>query len=178
MTHSPVRPPSAQQQADQLAILEVLNRHCRALDRNDAQLLSDCYWPDASVDYGSFKGPAQDFAALVGPALSDAYELTRHCISNTLITFDGDSARAESYVQAGHLLHGGTAQMQFSGRYLDLLSKRDGSWCISHRQVVMDWSHTGNLTDERSSEAFAALSKGSRDGSDPLYPFLRGGDRA
>ena len=158
---------------DRLAIDDVLKRHCRGLDRNLPGQLKDCYWPEADVDYGNFKGPAHSFAELVGAALSETYELTRHAISNSLIEFDGEQARVESYVQAGHLFPGGSQQMRFEGRYLDLLEKRDGQWRMLHRQVVMDWSQTSTLDDERESEAFAALAKGSSDGSDPLHAFLQ-----
>ena len=172
MTHTQVASPTTEETGKRLAIADVLNRHCRGLDRNDAELLKSCYWPDAGVDYGNFKGPAHDFADLIGPALSQAYELTRHCIGNTLLQFEGDTAYAESYVQAGHLLIGGETEMRFEGRYLDRLEQREGAWAIAHRQVVMDWSRTTGLQDERDSEAFAALAKGKADNSDPLYPFL------
>ena len=176
MTHSLVATPSAEEIGQRLAIADVLHRHCRGLDRSDAQLLKSCYWPDAEVDYGSFKGPAHDFAELIGPALAQAYEITRHCISNSLVQLEGDSAYVESYVQAGHLILGGKAEMRFEGRYLDRLQQRGGQWRMVHRQVVMDWGHTRDLQDERQSEAFAALAKGSANGSDPLYPFLAGGN--
>ena len=161
--------------ADRMAIQDLLHNHCRGLDRNDGALLAASYWPDAEVDYGSFKGPASQFAELIGPALGEAYELTRHRISNTLIDFDGATARVESYVEASHLFKGGASEMRFGGRYLDTLEQRGDEWCMLDRQVVMDWSTTREVTDERESEAFAALSKGSNDASDPLHSFLRGG---
>ena len=160
--------------ADRLAVQDVLHSHCRGLDRNDGALIAACYWPDAEVDYGSFKGSASQFAELIGPALGEAYELTRHCISNTLIAFDGATARVESYVEASHLFKGGASEMRFGGRYLDTLEQRGDEWRMLHRQVVMDWSTTREVTDERQSEAFSALSKGSNDASDPLHAFLQG----
>lgn len=178
MTDNHVFSPSIEEVRDRLAISDVLHRHCRGLDRNDAQLLKSCYWPDAEVDYGNFKGPAHSFADLIGPALADAYELTRHSISNTLVEISGDVALAESYVQAGHLALGGQAEMRFEGRYLDRLQKREDHWCIVHRQVVMDWSRTQSLDDERNSEAFAALAKGDGGELDPLHSFLAGGSEA
>ena len=165
---------STAQLADRMAIQDVLHGHCRGLDRNDGPAVAASYWPEAEVDYGSFRGPASQFAGLIGPALSAAYQLTRHCISNTLIDFEGQQARAESYVEAAHLLADGGSEMRFGGRYLDTLEKRGEEWRMLHRQVVMDWSHTRPVTDERQSEAFAELSKGRNDGDDPLHAFLRG----
>ena len=57
---------------DRLAIEDTLHRHCRGLDRCDAELLTSCYWPEAEVDYGSYKGPACEFAGLVVSARGTA----------------------------------------------------------------------------------------------------------
>jgi len=164
--------PTLEELADRLAIAEVLAAHSRGLDRLDLPLLQACYWPDAEVDYGSFRGEAQQFAALVIPALEGQYELTRHALSNTLIDLRGDRARVESLVSAAHLLKSNTEEMLFSGRYLDALEKRGEQWKLMHRQVVIDWSRRRPFEDERNSEAFAALAKGGHCDVDPLYPFL------
>ena len=176
MTIDPGTPPTPENIADRMAITDILHNHCRGLDRQDSSLLKTCYWPEAEVDYGSYRGPAQMFAELVVGALGDSYELTRHCIGNILIDLGDDTARVESYVNADHLHNGAALEMCFAGRYLDLLEKRDGQWRVLHRQVVMDWSRTREVDDQRDSEAFAALSKGGHGTDDPLHPFLaRGG---
>ena len=163
---------SADQQADQQAIQQVLYSHSRGLDRLDAKTIAAAYWPEAEVDYGAYKGPAQDFAGLVVAALEGQYELTQHMLGNSLIQLEGDFARVESCVSACHLLMGAGEELMFSGRYLDRLDKRGQQWKISHRQVVMDWSRRLPVSDERDGDAFAALAKGSHGESDPLYPFL------
>ena len=58
--------------ADRLAILDLLARHSRGLDRRHLATLQGSYWPDATVDYGSFKGAAHEFAAIVLPGLGQA----------------------------------------------------------------------------------------------------------
>lgn len=171
-------PPTTENIADRMAIADILHSHCRGLDRQDSELLKSCYWPEAEVDYGSYCGPAQMFAELVVGALGDSYELTRHCIGNMLIDLRGDTARVESYVNADHLLSGAALEMSFAGRYLDQLEKRNGQWRMSHRQVVMDWSRTRDVDDQRDSEAFAALSKGGHGTDDPLHNFLAPGEFA
>jgi hypothetical protein len=165
-------PPSSDEIADRLAIQDVLNLHCRGLDRLDSTAIQSTYWPNAEVDYGSFKGSAHQFAELVVGALGEAYALTRHSLSNTLIAFSGTTARSETSVNAGHLLQGAEEEMLFYGRYLDTLEKRAGRWKILHRQVVIDWVKRLSVQDERDSEAFAALARGAHQDSDPLYPFL------
>lgn len=172
-------PPTAQELADRVAVQEILALHSRGLDRLDSALLQTCYWADAEVNYGTFVGSAHQFAELVMQALSGQYELTRHCISNTIIAFTAEgSAKTESMVDAAHLFHaakvteGTRSEMQFSGRYLDALEKRDGVWKIQHRHVVMDWSRVVSLTDERNSEAFATMSKGGHREEDPSHAFF------
>ncbi|MFK8050175.1 MAG: nuclear transport factor 2 family protein [Halioglobus sp.] len=157
---------------NQLAIQQVIFTHCRGLDRLDAATLLSCYWPDAEVDYGSFKGPADTFCNLVVEALPASYELTQHKVGNTLVDISASVARAETYVTAYHLLLGAQQEMVFSGRYLDRLEMRDDCWKILHRTVVIDWSRNHVVKDERESEAFAAMQKGGVGDKDPLPTFL------
>ena len=164
--------PNLEQVADRMAIQDVLSIHSRGLDRLDSDAIQSAYWPDAEVDYGSYKGNAHVFAELVVGALDGQYELTRHCLSNTLIAFSKNCALCETNVNAGHLLTGAEEEMLFYGRYLDKLAKRGGRWKILHRQVVIDWSKRITLQDERDGDAFAALAKGAHLDQDPLYPFL------
>lgn len=164
--------PSAAQMADRFAIQDILNLHSRGLDRVDVEALIESYWPDAEVDYGSFKGAAHDFAQLVLPILGESYELTRHSLSNHSVEFHDSIALSETWVHAGHLLPGAEEELLFYGRYLDKLEKRDGRWKILHRTVVVDWIKRLSVVDERSSDAFSALQRGAHKENDPLYPFL------
>ncbi len=168
---------SSDELANRLDIMEVLHSHCRGLDRSDTDCLKAVYWPEAEVDYGAFKGSAHQFADLVVMALVENYELTQHTIGNPLIQFTGDNtARTESYVTARHLLSDGKLEMVFSGRYLDQLERRGDCWKLTYRQVVMDWSRTHTVVDERDSEAFAALSKGNHGASDPSFKHFSSGE--
>jgi hypothetical protein len=167
--------PTAGEVAARLAIQDVLACHSRGLDRYDSALLKSAYWPDAAVDYGAFKGPAHEFAALVGPALDEVYELTQHLLGQSVIVIEGNHARGETCVQARHLLRGGTQALEFSGRYIDCFERRGERWKIRHRQVVMDWCVRHEVQDERQAEAFAALAKGSRCERDPGLRLLRRG---
>lgn len=167
-------PPSPAETAAHIAIKEVLNLHSRGLDRVDVEALKSAYWPDAEVDYGTFVGPAHQFAELVLPILGESYELTRHSLSNHSIVIDEKMARSEAWVHAGHLLPGAQEELLFYGRYLDKLEQREGLWKILYRTVVVDWIKRLPITDERDSEAFSALKRGGHMATDPLYPFLAG----
>ena len=47
------------------AITDVLARYSRTLDWLDEAGHASCYWPDAPIDYGFFKGTAADFVPVV-----------------------------------------------------------------------------------------------------------------
>ncbi|NQX89581.1 MAG: nuclear transport factor 2 family protein [Halioglobus sp.] len=164
--------PDTAEVAERMAILDILNLHSRGLDRLDEATIRAAYWPDAQVDYGRFKGEARVFANLIIGVLGGQYALTRHALSNTLVTFEGNFAYSETCVHAGHLLQGGGEELLFYGRYLDRLEKRTGHWKIVYRQVVMDWSKRYSVRDERDGDAFGALAKSGHYNNDPLYPFL------
>ena len=154
------------------AIQEILHAHSRGIDRLDQGCIEACYWPDAEVAYGSFEGEAQQFAALVIPALASQYELTQHRVTNTLISFASPRPKSESYVSAYHLLKGGEEELFFSGRYLDIHEVRNNRWKMIHRRVVMDWSRRLEVVDERRADGFAGLAKGAHLDRDPLFDFL------
>lgn len=172
MPDLPGRVPDPAEVADRLAIQEVLAWHSRGLDRLDASALKACYWPEAEVDYGSYKGGAHVFADLVVGALAEGYELTRHGLGNQVIVISDNTARVETCVSAGHLFPGATQDMHFYGRYLDRFEKRDNEWKILHRQVVMDWNKLLPVDDQRDSDAFRDLAKGGHYPDDPLYTLL------
>ena len=173
MMAEPGKPPNPEQVADRLAIQDVLNLHCRGLDRLDRDTIQLCYWPEAEADYGSYNGSANVFAELVVGSLGEKYTLTRHTLANTLIAFSGNIARSESSVTAAHLLTGAREEMLFYGRYLDKLEKRAGQWKILHRQVVLDWMKQLPVQAEDESDALAAMARGAHLGRDPLYDFLQ-----
>ena len=164
--------PDLQGLAHRSAIMELLSSHSRYLDRLDAAGLKALYWPEAQVDYGGFKGLAHEFAGFVMGALQQQYELTQHRVSNTLIRFDANTAFSESYVFAKHLVRDGNSEMVFSGRYLDQFELREQFWKFRHRHVVMDWSRKWAVEDERESQSFKALSKGSQDANDLSWRYL------
>lgn len=165
--------PSIEALQHQQAVLAVIFSHSRGLDRLDSELLKSCYWNDAEVDYGGYKGNAHSFCELVVGALEQNYSLTQHALGNSLVDLSGAIARVESYCTAWHLLPGNSEELVFSGRYLDKLERRGDCWKLLHRTVVMDWSRRQPVADERNSEAFAALQKGAHRESDPLYAFLK-----
>jgi hypothetical protein len=174
MTSETGRVPASSEVADRLAILDVLAKHCRGVDRANETVLKSCYWPDAEVAYGGFNGNAHQFCAMLPTAIR-AYARTQHSISNTAFEFVGDVALVETYVTAYHYraVDGGPdVEMTYLGRYLDRLQKRDDVWKILHRQVVMDWNQNTTATAILEGPPFDGLARGERHPDDPLDRML------
>ena len=130
---------NCKQLLDKQAIDEVLQRCCRTLDWLDEPGQASCYWPDAAVDFGFFKGDAAAFVPMVMQHQREAAKRW-HLGTGVMIQVDGDTARAESYgITVGASDAGGQCRM-YGGRYLDTLEKRDGEWRISARNYVLDWT--------------------------------------
>ena len=125
------------------AIIDVLARYSRTLDWLDEDGQASCYWPDAPIDYGFFKGSAADFLPVV-MAIERQSARRWHFLNTPAIRFvDDNRAEVETYgVAAGVRQNeaGGFAGMLYGGRYLDQFEKRGGEWRIARRDYFLDWS--------------------------------------
>ena len=130
------------------AIVDVLHRYCRAVDRLDPALLATCYHPDGTDDHGIFEGSAADYVTWV-MAYVGQWHSTHHDISNPMIELDDDDhAVCESHWTGWYRLPAGAeggdnevVDLVSCGRYLDRFERRGGEWRIAHRVCVSDWSH-------------------------------------
>ncbi|MEN3952415.1 nuclear transport factor 2 family protein [Iodidimonas sp. SYSU 1G8] len=154
--------------ADKHAIEQVLVNHGRGIDRSDTALMQECYHADATVDYGLFKGPAHEFAALVTGAPLDR-PLSTHRTSNIWIRVEGDKAIAESYGLAYREEDDEESRVQrlMGGRYLDRLERRGGAWKITQRIFVLDWNINLPCTLDLTGPLFAGQTMGGRRADDP-----------
>jgi len=73
-------------------IRDCITRLARGEDRRDAQIISACYWPDATADYGVFKGTFSDYLAWVVPG-SDVVKNTQHVLGQSVIEIERKEAR-------------------------------------------------------------------------------------
>jgi len=159
--------------ADKHEIEQVIAAHGRGIDRSDNALMSGCYHPGATVDYGVFAGPAAEFCAMVtGAPLKRP--LTTHRTSNVWIKVNGEKAVAESY-GLGYRDEedvGGRMQRLMGGRYLDRLERREGAWKIVHRTFVLDWNINLPWSMDTTSPQYAGLLLGGRRDEDPPTRML------
>lgn len=144
------------------AIVEIVYRYARAIDRLDGALLRSCFHP-GSTHRHFFEGPSSDpllpstdenpadFVAFALGRLC-TYSRTHHQMGNTMIDFSGtDEATVETYFTAFHRvrpigdpLAGAQAcdtEMDYfvGGRYIDQFQCIEGVWAIVSRIGMTDW---------------------------------------
>ena len=135
--------PQLQELLDKKACEEVLMRYGRTQDWLDTPGQNSCFWPDADIDFGFFKGNGADWVKTVMPHEQAATRRWHMCTS-VLVQVDGNKATGECYgiaVATRVVGDGQVIETMFGGRYLDELEKRNGEWRISKRTYILDWAH-------------------------------------
>jgi len=148
-------------------IRDIHLRYCRANDRLDAALMRSCFHPDAVIElHESFTVEA--FIAM-GQASLTAFSTTWHNTGNQLVEVTGDTAWAEHYTTSSHRFPAGESgperDLVVFGRYIDRLEKREGTWRIARRKLVIDYTRT----DPVGAGVMPPSGGGSRDHADPSY---------
>jgi hypothetical protein len=167
--------------ADTLAIHETLYRYCRSMDRMDAPLALDCFWPDAELEYSAlYRGSPAGFVEWLWPVHAAMLAHT-HRVTNVLVDFMADDAAAsESMVHVTLRMRDGVEIVDLigHGRYLDRWRRADGRWRIAGRTYVSD---LGTVIPVGSRDLSAILYPGTpgqrpihgtRDRGDPSYALL------
>ena len=130
-----------QELLDKQAIHEVMQRYCRTMDWLDEAGHASCYWPDAEIDFGFFKGRADAFVPMVMEHERQAVKRW-HLVTGAMIRLDGERALAESYGITTGMMARNQPRRMYGGRYLDEFQKRNGEWRLSKRVYILDWSKT------------------------------------
>jgi 3-phenylpropionate/cinnamic acid dioxygenase small subunit len=129
---------SAANVIDRLAVADVLIRYATAMDGRDWELLASCFTDDARLDYDTsgVYGRA-DFVAHCQAGLG-RMKATQHCVTNQVISLDGDHAHATSYVIAQHVRENDIT-FTLGGTYHDDLVRVGAEWRIASRRFVSSW---------------------------------------
>ena len=119
---------------DREAILDVIARYAHTVDGRDLDGILTCFAPDGRIDFegGLTSGEGHDgiraaFAeAFTQPALAPP-AVSTHLMANTLVTIDGDTARAETQGVA-YLASPVTGTVRTRGlRYRDVLRRDEAA---------------------------------------------------
>lgn len=151
---------------------ELLANYCNGVDRRDRALLESLWWPEATMDFGLFVGPASQFCELIS-ADNPSVEMTYHFTSNELFEIDGDKATGRAYVlgMSALLNEGNATQHVAAGRYLDQYERRDGIWKFSKRLFVLDLNFNEASSAIWDSGIGAAVTRGQPNVDDIHYRF-------
>jgi hypothetical protein len=125
-------------------VRDCIARLARGEDRRDADIISACFWPDATFDYAMYKGTFPEYLAWVVPG-ADVITNTQHVLGQSVIDLAGSCAKAETHVISYHRVDMGEGIGEhdtcIGGRYCDEMEMRDGNWAIRHRTMLYDWHH-------------------------------------
>jgi ketosteroid isomerase-like protein len=148
MIHAEISP---SEQADRLAIRELVDAYAHCADRRDAEGQKALFTEDARfVVYMDGQGsqPTQvlDGREALTPVFADLnrYQATMHFNGQSTITLDGDRATGESYCIAHHLSTTGDERtlMVAHLRYQDTFAKTNATWLFAQRNLYVDWIET------------------------------------
>jgi hypothetical protein len=139
------------EQADRLAIRELIDAYAHCADRRDAERQKSLFTADTHfVVYMDGQGtePTQvlegrEALTPVFDALNN-YQATTHFNGQSTVALDGDRATGESYCIAHHLFtdDGERKVMVAQLRYHDTFIKIDGGWLFAERNLYVDWTET------------------------------------
>lgn len=135
---------------DRIEIEELMNRYAEMVDRRDWKLMDRVFALEATIDYtstGGVAGPFRETLAWLDRAL-ESWPINLHIITNLIIEFEGETARARCYFHAPmarDMGPEGEGQLIITnaGRYVDRLVRTTGGWRIIERvceQTIMQGS--------------------------------------
>jgi SnoaL-like domain len=148
MIHTDITP---DEQADRLAIRELVDAYARCADRRDAEGQKSLFTEDTHfVVYMDGQGsePTQvlDGREALTPVFADLnrYQATMHFNGQSTVVLDRDRATGESYCIAHHLYTDGDERKLMVAyiRYGDTFVKVEGAWLFAERKLYVDWIET------------------------------------
>lgn len=125
------------------AVVDVLSRYARGIDRRDAELYRSCLADRIDVKMARMGGPGMSADDWVTEAFAAAgrYASTQHLITNHDVHFPdgpgGDRATCTAYLQAQHWNQ--DESMLLGGRYDHDLRRKNGAWRLERLGLKIDW---------------------------------------
>ncbi|HJX84856.1 MAG TPA: nuclear transport factor 2 family protein [Candidatus Angelobacter sp.] len=140
---------SPAEDADRLAIRELVDAYAHCADRRDAKGQMSLFTADTHfVVYMNAKDPtpSQELHSrgALAPVFADLnkYDATTHFVGqSTIFTLTKDRATGEAYCLAHHVtVDGGKRRLMVASlRYLDTFVKMEGAWLFAERLLYVDW---------------------------------------
>ena len=142
---------NAAEQADRLAIRELIDAYAHCADRRDADgqkalFTDDTHFVVYMEGQGSEPTQVLDGREALTPVFDDLnrYEATMHFNGQSTVTLDHEWGSGESYCIAHHLYSEGDERKLMVAylRYDDRFIKVDGAWRFAARSLYVDWAET------------------------------------
>ena len=142
---------SAAEQADRLAIRELIDSYAHCADSRNAAgqkalFTEDTHFVVYMDGQGSEPSQVLDGREALTPIFDDLnrYQVTMHFNGQSTIELDGDRATGESYCIAHHLSATGDERTLMLAylRYKDTFTKAHGAWLFAERNLYVDWIET------------------------------------
>ncbi|WP_052336983.1 nuclear transport factor 2 family protein [Nocardioides alkalitolerans] len=153
---------------DREAIREAMAQYARGIDRQDADLVRDAYWPEGWDAHGSHEGTPAQFVEFV-QANWPLFRM-QHVFGQHHIELAGTRANVETQFVAHHRLLEQGIEYVLGGRYNDRFEKRGNVWRVLHRVVVFDWRRQWSSA-EGDEEKMSALPDRNRGGTANDYSW-------
>jgi 3-phenylpropionate/cinnamic acid dioxygenase small subunit len=122
---------------DREDIADVLLRYATGIDRRDWPLFRTVFTDDCELDYGEVG--AWNGADAVADFMRQAHAMaghTMHRLTNQVITVEGDSAQARTYVDALIMLADNSSGVNAAGFYDDEFVRTERGWQIARRRFT------------------------------------------
>lgn len=132
-------------------IRAVIHNYCRAIDERRYDDVMASFSEDATIEHGSYKGPAGNFVGFLSNVLNKM-DVTLHNLGGIIVTFDDpEHATSHATFSSFHRISGEHEQVGpvvtngvetdwiVAGRYRDTLQLIDGDWKIIDRLGSTDW---------------------------------------
>jgi hypothetical protein len=155
---------------DRTAILDCISAHSRGHDRHDGELLTEAYHSDGVDEHGGTINTGPEYASWINAVHNAGSQVHTHNLTTHVCDIDGNTAHCESYVLVCLLNHDGVTARVISGRYLDRLEKRNGTWRIAVRRSTVELMFTADASMLQS-DGFRGMGyrRGTRDRQDLSY---------
>jgi hypothetical protein len=156
---------------DRDEIVEVLNRYCRGVDRQNWELMRSAFHDDAVDEHGEVNGSVDELIEFTRERHERVVQ-SMHAVSNvSIVAASGDKAWVECYCTVHQTMSRGDerppAHLSIGCRYVDLFERR-GEWRIARRTVRYDWVQS--IAVERDFLPTSPhLQRSGRDGDDIVF---------
>ena len=124
---------------DRRQIIDLQATYCERLDEYDLDGVAATFTQDAIADYGPGRGGRVEGRAAIRARIARGqaeFRRTAHVMGQSLVTLDGDRARAVTYITASHERWNGV-QETLRLRYIDGLRREPRGWLIAERRLGM-----------------------------------------